>query len=43
MSSWKCFSCGKKVDDIKTIKCPYCGFRIYTKDRPPVVKKVKTD
>jgi DNA-directed RNA polymerase subunit RPC12/RpoP len=33
--------CGKKVDSIDVIKCPYCGYRILQKERPPVVKKVK--
>ncbi|MEM0372411.1 MAG: DNA-directed RNA polymerase subunit P [archaeon] len=41
--AWKCFSCGKIVEDIKSVKCPYCGYRILSKERPPVVKKVKTD
>lgn len=41
--SWKCFSCGKKMDDIKVVKCPYCGYRILKKDRPAVVRKVKAE
>jgi DNA-directed RNA polymerase subunit RPC12/RpoP len=41
--AWRCFECGKKVDDIKAVKCSYCGYRIFYKERPPVVKKVKTD
>ena len=35
--------CGKVVEDIKSIKCPYCGYRILYKERPQIVKKVKTD
>lgn len=40
---WRCLNpqCRKKIDNIDAIKCPYCGYRIFHKDRPPVVKKVK--
>jgi DNA-directed RNA polymerase subunit RPC12/RpoP len=41
--AWKCFNCGKKVQDINVVKCDYCGYRIFHKERPPVVKKTKTD
>ena len=41
--AWKCFSCGKKVDDISVVKCPSCGYRIIVKERPAMVRKVKTD
>lgn len=40
---WKCFSCGKKVEDIEVVKCPFCGYRILKKERPPVVRKVKAE
>ncbi len=41
--TWRCLNpqCRKKIDNIDAIKCPYCGYRIFHKDRPPVVKKVK--
>jgi len=41
--AWRCLNpqCRKKIDNIDSIKCPYCGYRIFQKDRPPVVKKVK--
>ena len=41
--SWICYSCGKKIEDIKVVKCPYCGYRILRKERSAVVRKVKTD
>jgi DNA-directed RNA polymerase subunit RPC12/RpoP len=42
---YKCLNCGKDVDiDLdksKKIQCPYCGYRILEKKRPPVIKRVK--
>jgi DNA-directed RNA polymerase subunit P len=38
---YKCVKCKKviaKIDD--KIRCPYCGFRIFVKMRPEVVKRV---
>ncbi|MBI1974102.1 DNA-directed RNA polymerase subunit P [Candidatus Micrarchaeota archaeon] len=35
--------CGKVVEDIKVVKCPYCGYRVLYKERQPVVRNVKTD
>ncbi len=40
---WKCLKCGREVEDISTVKCPYCGYRILEKEKPPIVKKIKTD
>ena len=41
---YKCLSCGRDVDiELKTTKkiiCPYCGYRILTKKRPKIPKKV---
>lgn len=41
---YKCLNCGREVDiDLKTVKkiiCPYCGYRILTKTRPNIPKKV---
>jgi len=38
---YKCISCKKiieKIDD--KVRCPYCGFRIYAKLRPEIVRRV---
>ncbi len=41
---YKCLNCGKDVEielhKAKKIICPYCGFRILEKKRPPVAKRV---
>jgi len=43
---YECLSCGSKISAdqlamIPEIKCPYCGYRVLKKTRPPVVKHVK--
>jgi len=42
---YKCLNCGRNVEvDLtreKKIICPYCGYRILEKGRPPVAKRVK--
>jgi DNA-directed RNA polymerase subunit RPC12/RpoP len=42
---YKCINCGKNVDieleKAKKVICPYCGYRILEKKRPPVLKAVK--
>jgi DNA-directed RNA polymerase subunit P len=39
-----CQNCGKKIEKIENfITCPYCGYKILVKERPPVVKKVKAE
>nr|WP_246271172.1 RNA polymerase Rbp10 [Nitrosopumilus cobalaminigenes] len=43
--SYSCLRCGTSVQNselsrLPEIKC-ICGFRVFTKDRPPVVKTVK--
>ncbi len=42
---YKCLNCGKEVE-IKYIKekirCPYCGYRIITKDTPKTATNVKS-
>lgn len=43
MSSYKCFSCGKKISDAqirKKVRCLYCGSKIIFKERT-VATKVK--
>ena len=41
---YKCQNCNKlieiEISSDKKIQCPYCGFRIIKKIRPPVTKKV---
>ncbi|MFQ6025792.1 MAG: hypothetical protein ACE5JT_04690, partial [Nitrosopumilaceae archaeon] len=43
---YSCMRCGTKVSQtelsrLPEIKC-ICGFRVFNKDRPPIVKTVKT-
>jgi DNA-directed RNA polymerase subunit RPC12/RpoP len=42
---YTCVNCGKAVEtDLKTAKkviCPFCGYRVIKKSRPPVIKKVR--
>jgi DNA-directed RNA polymerase subunit RPC12/RpoP len=39
-----CASCGKKIDNLgKFVTCPYCGNKIFRKERPPVAKKLKAE
>ena len=43
--NYSCLRCGTSVSNtelsrLPEIKC-ICGFRVFTKDRPPVVKTVK--
>ncbi|MEK6925805.1 MAG: DNA-directed RNA polymerase subunit P [Nanoarchaeota archaeon] len=45
MTTYKCFKCGKKIQDMnlgKRFVCPGCGSKIFFKPRT-AVKKVKTD
>jgi DNA-directed RNA polymerase subunit RPC12/RpoP len=47
VNMYKCLNCGKDVKiELRTAKkiiCPYCGYRILSKTRPKVVKKVFSD
>jgi DNA-directed RNA polymerase subunit P len=39
---YKCVKCKKVVSKLEDkIRCPYCGFRIFVKLRPKVVKRVQ--
>ncbi len=43
---YECISCGSRLtaDQLAMtpeIKCPFCGYRILRKVRPPIVKHVK--
>ncbi len=41
---YKCIDCGKEVKielrTAKKVQCPYCGYRILRKVRPPIPRKV---
>lgn len=38
---YKCTACKKTVAKLEDkIRCPYCGFRVFVKERPEVVKRV---
>jgi len=39
---YKCINCKKNVGKLMDkIRCPYCGYRIFVKLRPEVVKRVR--
>ncbi len=39
---YKCIKCKKIVQKFdEKIRCPYCGYRIFMKLRPKVVKRVR--
>ncbi|MCD6414397.1 MAG: zinc-ribbon domain-containing protein [Candidatus Diapherotrites archaeon] len=39
-----CQKCKRKIEDnTDTLTCPYCGYKIFRKDRPPIAKKVKAE
>jgi len=39
---YKCMGCKKAVAKIEDkIRCPYCGYRIFAKVRPAILKKVQ--
>ena len=38
----KCLKCRKVIEDPDDkIRCPFCGYRIFVKMRPAVVKKIQ--
>ncbi len=44
MGTYRCLKCGRVVNvDLRyeRVRCPYCGYKILVKVRPPVVKHVK--
>ena len=43
---YKCVRCGEEVDLLQlekyiSFRCPQCGYRIFRKNRPSLVKRVK--
>ncbi|MBS3052488.1 MAG: DNA-directed RNA polymerase subunit P [Candidatus Aenigmarchaeota archaeon] len=39
---FKCLSCKKIIEKLDNrIRCPYCGYRIFLKQRPVTVKRVQ--
>ncbi|MBD3155737.1 MAG: DNA-directed RNA polymerase subunit P [Candidatus Aenigmarchaeota archaeon] len=42
MMVFKCLKCGKEVEKvIDRVRCPFCGYRIFSKKRPKTIKKVQ--
>ncbi|MCD6512919.1 MAG: DNA-directed RNA polymerase subunit P [Thermoplasmata archaeon] len=44
MISYRCGKCGKVVEidsERMGIKCPFCGSKIFYKERPPTAKRIK--
>lgn len=40
---YRCAKCEKQIEELDQVRCPYCGFRIIVKERPKVVKRVKSE
>lgn len=40
---YKCAKCGREVEFDKEdpVRCPFCGYKIFFKERPKVVREVK--
>ena len=40
---YKCLQCGKEVNTLimGSIRCPSCGFKIFSKTRDPITKTLK--
>jgi DNA-directed RNA polymerase subunit P len=40
--AYKCLKCKKVIESTEErIRCPYCGYRIFVKTRPEVVKRIQ--
>ena len=38
---YKCMNCKKTIAKIEDkIRCPYCGYRIFVKQRPEVIRRI---
>lgn len=44
-ATYKCVKCGKEftldLENVREVRCPYCGSKILRKPRPKVAKRVK--
>ena len=39
---YKCVNCKKAIPKLEEkIRCPYCGHRIFVKERPDTLRKVR--
>ena len=38
---YKCAKCGKEIEELYKVRCPYCGYRIIFKERPEFEKSVR--
>jgi DNA-directed RNA polymerase subunit P len=39
---FKCLKCKKVIEEgDERVRCPYCGYRIFVKMRPEVIKRVQ--
>lgn len=43
---YECVRCGRRakygeLERYISFRCPYCGYRVFRKIRPPIVKRVK--
>jgi len=39
---WKCFRCGDHYDVLpEPLQCKRCGYRIFLKERPPIIRRVR--
>ena len=39
---YKCTNCKKVLPKMEDkIRCPYCGFRIFIKERPEIISRVQ--
>ncbi|MCD4739875.1 DNA-directed RNA polymerase subunit P [archaeon] len=39
-----CQNCHRKIEETeKSLTCPYCGHKIFRKERPQIAKKLKAE
>jgi DNA-directed RNA polymerase subunit RPC12/RpoP len=42
--AYVCAHCGKKIKEMEgSIRCPYCGHRVFLKSRPNLAREISTD
>jgi DNA-directed RNA polymerase subunit RPC12/RpoP len=40
--AFKCLKCKKVVEELEErVRCPFCGYRIFSRMRPTIVKRVQ--